>query len=211
MPTAAWRLAATAAALAVSFLAATSLAAVTLAAAFAVAFFAVINRAAAARAAVAAVAAVLATAHAAATAAAALPHAAPRPVVAHRVWIAERPPHQPAPAAGNSAPRPLRATGSRPQRRLRLWAMPLAGSWAQALMDICDIDISKVDVGQVPATDDDAVIGGWQASMSVLEKAARALERDDATCDPKALYVPGDHDRVSSDDDSRLHTQVANR
>ena len=60
----------------------------------------------------------------------------------------------------------------------------------------------NVDVGKVPATDDDAVIGGWQASMSVLEKAARASERDDATCDPKALYVPGDHDRVSSDDDS---------
>jgi hypothetical protein len=77
----------------------------------------------------------------------------PRHVVAHCVypaaatelrWIAERPP--PANAGrshfgAETAPGNWRTAAAPPP------PMGDAGNWAQALMDICDIDISKVDVG----------------------------------------------------------------
>jgi hypothetical protein len=76
--------------------------------------------------------------------------------------------------------------------------------WADALCSAAGVDISSVDVGTVPATDDDDVLANWQLSMPSIERTAASI--DDARAGTNSLqsssFMPGGSDSCNSDSEA---------
>ena len=73
-----------------------------------------------------------------------------------------------------------------------------ADCWAEALLSILDVDISKVNRDAVPPTDDDAVLASWHAQMQTLERSAARMDAECGSYDAGGSYTPGGHDSGSS-------------